>query len=59
MIKRKKGHIISEYISRPHLLGGYKYDLRLYVVVTSIDPLKVFLHKEGLVRICTHKYSTR
>ena len=57
--KISKCHMISEYISKPHLLNGYKYDLRLYVVVTGLDPLRVYLHQEGLVRICTHKYSTK
>ena len=58
-IKKRPNYIISEYLSKPHLLNGFKYDLRLYVVVVGLDPLRVYLHKEGLVRICTHKYSTK
>ena len=58
-INKNRGGIVSEYISKPHLLEGYKYDLRLYVAVLGLDPLRVYLHKEGLVRICTHKYSTK
>ena len=58
-IKKRDNMLIQEYISKPHLLDGYKYDLRLYVVVTCLNPLKVYLHKEGIVRICTHKYSKR
>ena len=53
----KKKVLIQRYISDPHLLDGYKYDLRVYVVVTSIDPLRVYLYKEGLVRLATEKYS--
>ena len=28
--------IVQHYISRPHTLNGLKYDLRLYIVVTSV-----------------------
>ena len=45
-------------MSKPHLIRGYKYDLRLYVLVTSFDPLKIYLFKDGLVRLATVKYST-
>jgi tubulin polyglutamylase TTLL4 len=49
---------MSRYISNPHTIDGFKYDLRIYVLVTSFDPLKVYMFKEGLVRFATEKYST-
>jgi tubulin polyglutamylase TTLL4 len=49
---------VSKYLHKPHLIRGYKYDLRLYVVVTSFEPLKIYLFQEGLVRLATVPYST-
>lgn len=54
---KQKPLIVQKYIERPLLINGSKFDLRLYVVVTSINPLRIFLHTDGLARFAAVQYS--
>ncbi|KPA76950.1 tubulin-tyrsoine ligase-like protein [Leptomonas pyrrhocoris] len=51
-------YIVQEYVHRPLLLEGKKFDLRVYVLLTSIRHPSIFLFNDGLVRICTEQYET-
>ena len=42
--------VVQRYIQNPLLIGGYKFDLRLYVCVPSFHPLTIYMYKEGIVR---------
>ncbi|XP_017767891.1 PREDICTED: tubulin polyglutamylase ttll6-like [Nicrophorus vespilloides] len=48
--------ICQVYIARPFLIDGYKFDLRVYTLITSCDPLRIYVYKEGLVRFATSRY---
>ena len=49
-------YLISRYIDKPHLLNNKKYDLRIYVLVASFTPLRIYLYNNGLVRFATEDY---
>lgn len=51
------GNVVSEYIQKPLCIDGFKFDFRIYVLVTSFAPLRAFVYKEGLARFATESYS--
>ncbi|XP_020649510.3 tubulin polyglutamylase TTLL5 isoform X11 [Pogona vitticeps] len=55
-ISLEENILVSRYISNPLLIDDFKFDVRLYVVVTSYDPLIIYLYEEGLARFATVRY---
>jgi tubulin polyglutamylase TTLL5 len=51
-------YVVSEYIDNPLLFNGYKFDLRIYIAVTSINPLRIYIYEDGLTRFATCKYTS-
>ena len=56
MFSPTKAHVVQEYISNVFLLEHLKFDFRVYVLLASLDPLEVYISKEGLARFCTVPY---
>uniref|UniRef100_A0A3Q3L5U4 Tubulin--tyrosine ligase-like protein 5 n=1 Tax=Mastacembelus armatus TaxID=205130 RepID=A0A3Q3L5U4_9TELE len=48
--------LVSRYINNPLLIDEFKFDMRLYVLVTSYDPLLIYVYEEGLARFATVRY---
>ena len=49
--------VCQKYITNPLLLDGYKFDLRIYILVTSFQPLESFIFREGFARMSSKKFS--
>ena len=47
---------IFRYVNNPLLINNKKFDLRIYVYVPCLDPLTVYINKEGLVRFASLPY---
>lgn len=48
--------VVQKYIIKPFLISGYKFDLRLYAIVTSFHPFRLYIYHEGIVRFSTEQF---
>ncbi|XP_048484691.1 tubulin polyglutamylase TTLL13 isoform X2 [Plutella xylostella] len=56
-VKPTEKLICQVYVAKPYLVDGYKFDMRVYTLITSCDPLRIFVYNEGLVRFATSRYA--
>lgn len=58
-LPKTKRALVQRYLHSPYLIDGKKFDLRIYVLISGVDPLRVYIHSEGLTRISTSDYSLK
>ncbi|KAK3611317.1 hypothetical protein CHS0354_029967 [Potamilus streckersoni] len=52
-----EGSFVQEYVSKPLLIDGRKFDIGIYTILTSINPLRIYVVKgDILVRFCSQDY---
>lgn len=57
-VKDVEAYVVQKYIQYPLLIGGKKFDMRLYCLITSFSPLKVFQYRRGFARFTNSRYSS-
>lgn len=57
-IPNEQDYVAQKYIMNPFLVNGRKFHLRLYLVITNMQPLGALAHKEGLVLFAASNYSS-
>eukprot|EP00929_Paragymnodinium_shiwhaense_P061318 TRINITY_DN30618_c0_g1_i1.p1 TRINITY_DN30618_c0_g1~~TRINITY_DN30618_c0_g1_i1.p1 ORF type:complete len:472 (+),score=111.48 TRINITY_DN30618_c0_g1_i1:211-1626(+) len=55
--KDAEPYVVQRYLSDPLLIGGKKFDLRLYVLVTSYVPLIVYMYRSGFARFSHSRFT--
>ncbi|MGO2008439.1 PqqD family peptide modification chaperone [Vreelandella alkaliphila] len=45
--------LVQEYIANPHTIRGHKYVLRLYMLICSIDPVRIYLYDQGFAKLAS------
>ena len=51
----EKEIVMQQYIDRPFLFNGRKFDVRCYLLIANVKPLVIFWH-DGYIRVCTAPY---
>ena len=47
--------MVQRYVDEPLLLRGFKFDVRWWAVVTSIDPLRAYMLRDGFVKAASSR----
>ena len=50
-------YIVQKYIENPMLIGGKKFDMRIYLLTTNYNPLTLYMYRTGFARFTNVPYS--
>ena len=53
---KSHGTFVQEYVDNPFLVDGRRFDVGIYTVMTSINPLRLYTFNEWHMRFCPEPY---
>lgn len=56
MVSKDTIWVTQKYIEKPLIIIGKKFDMRVWILVTSADPLKVWMFKRPYLRFTSEDY---
>lgn len=48
--------VTQKYIERPLIIIGKKFDIRVWVLIASVEPLKLWMYDEPYLRFTSEDY---
>ena len=54
---KQKRFLISRYIMNPLLINNKKFDMRAYVLVTGMNPLKIYFYRDGYLKLTVKNFT--
>ena len=55
-LDKNEHYVVQRYLHKPYLIDDLKFDLRIYVMLCCVNPMRAFIYKEGMVRFATEPY---
>ncbi len=56
----KENFVLQKFIENPLLISGHRFTMRIYGLIASIEPLKVYLNvDEGIVKFTTEVFDKK
>lgn len=53
----ERGWVVQRYIADPHLLDGYKYTLRCYLLIRATDPIRLYMYRDGFAKLTSRPFT--
>lgn len=54
---KAKRAVLQSYLDDPLLIDDKKWDMRIYIAVTSVLPIRAYMHRQGFVRFASGNYT--